>query len=346
MPWSFCRPLRRALAPLTVVSFTLPAFAQSPPQAPPNAAFPSEPAPGTPPAQPPGAAPAPAPAPPPGYAPSQTQQQPYPYQQQPYQQQPYQQQPYQQQPYQQQPYQQQPYQQQPYQQQPYQQQPTYGEPPPPPAPADEGEDFEVPPFSVRVDPLNWLLFGRLGFELEVGLLKWLTLETVPMFVVNDSPPALNLEGREDNLFQESNGLGALSGATLGLNFWLNGKAFKGYALGLGFTNYGLRYETRTSAGRVIDTVTKTERQFYGMLNSVSRWGAFTLGGGLGLAYQLSKKERCFPASAVTPEDATDQNCGGELQVALDRSVTKIINMNGFLYPMALMARLSLGVTID
>ena len=67
----------------------------------------------------------------------------------------------------------------------------------------------MPPWSVRMDPFNWLLEGRLGLELEVGLLNWLSVEFVPVFVVNDQPPAFNFSGREDPLTQESNGLGRI-----------------------------------------------------------------------------------------------------------------------------------------
>jgi hypothetical protein len=46
---------------------------------------------------------------------------------------------------------------------------------PPEEAANAGEGTKFPDFSVRVDPLNWLLLGRLGFELEVELLELLTV---------------------------------------------------------------------------------------------------------------------------------------------------------------------------
>ncbi len=224
---------------------------------------------------------------------------------------------------------------------------AYGEPPPPlQRPAGEDEPSRIPPFSVRLDPFNWLLQGRLGLELEVGLAKWVSIEMIPMFVVNESPPFFNLSNHEDNLYQASGGLGALAGASLGVNFWLGGKAFKGYLLGVGITNYALEYETRGAEDARIDLVKHTERRIYGMFGSSSRWGAFTLSGGIGLAYELNQQGRCFPSGATSIADARDTDCEGELQIALDRDVNELANLNSPLFPMDLMGRISLGVTID
>ena len=46
-----------------------------------------------------------------------------------------------------------------------------------------------------MDPFNWLLQGRLGIELEVGLLDLISFELVPVFVVNDKPPVINVRAR-------------------------------------------------------------------------------------------------------------------------------------------------------
>jgi hypothetical protein len=140
----------------------------------------------------------------------------------------------------------------------------------------------------------------------------------------------------------------LAGATLGANFWLSGKAFKGYVIRTGFTNYGLEYETKTKDGVRIDLVRHTERQLYGMLGWNDRWGAFTLGGGIGLGYELNKQTRCFPdKQVVTVADATSQNCDDELQIALDNPLRSApVNLNPFLYPFDILVRFSLGVTID
>src|SRR6187399_2162947 len=164
------------------------------------------------------------------------QQQGYPQQQQQYPQQqgyPQQQQQYpQQQPYHQQQPQYPQQQRYPHQQQGY-------EPPPPPQRREPEEESSFPDFSLRADPIHWLLGGRLPLEIEVQPLKalrFLTVQVVPIFVTWSSPPALNLQGREDNLTQHSNGWGPVSGASFGLGFWLGGKPFQGYVLRAAYTN--------------------------------------------------------------------------------------------------------------
>lgn len=176
--------------------------------------------------------------------------------------------------------------------------------------------------------------------------KWISVETVPVFITNDSPPLFNLAGHEDNLYQHSNGLGPLAGASLGVNFWLSGKTFKGYVLRAGLTNYAIEYETLDSADKRVDVVTHTERQLYGIFGWNDRWGAFTLGGGIGLGYELNKQTRCFPNDAVSVADASDKGCDDELQIALDRGTAGRVNLNPWLYPFDLLVRFSLGVTID
>lgn len=225
---------------------------------------------------------------------------------------------------------------------------SYGEPPPPPPAPGPEEGSKIPPFSIRLDPFNWLLEGRLGFELEVGVARWISIETVPMFIANDSPPLFNLAGHEDNLYQHSNGLGALAGATLGVNFWLSGKTFKGYVLRAGLTNYAIEYETLDPDGDRVDAVKHTERQLYGILGWNDRWGAFTLGGGIGLGYELNQQTRCFPNDPVVDvSDATDQGCDEELQIALENPLRSgPVNLNPWLYPFDILVRFSLGVTID
>lgn len=138
------------------------------------------------------------------------------------------------------------------------------------------------PFSVRIDPFNWILEGQLGFELEVGVTKWLSIETVPMFVVDQTPPWLNFGGGDSRVYQKSGGWGALSGTTLGVNFWPR-KLFKGYVIRTGLTNYSLEYETRDDQGNRIDFTPHVRRQLYAMLGSMERWGAFTLSGAMASA---------------------------------------------------------------
>jgi hypothetical protein len=215
---------------------------------------------------------------------------------------------------------------------------------------DGGDGFEMPPFSIRLDPFSWLIEGRLGIELEVGLWKFISLELVPVLVANSEPPTFNFSGRDDPISQESNGLGPFSGTSLGVGFWLNGEPHRGYVLRAIFTNYGYTYEASDSTG-VFDRVSHTERQLVGFFGSYARWGVFTLGGGIGLGYELNQKERCNP-TYVPNVDGSDRIVAGgpggcdELQIALDDRAFDIANLNSFLHPVVLMGRFSLGVSFD
>jgi hypothetical protein len=222
---------------------------------------------------------------------------------------------------------------------------SYGEPPPPPPAPPEEEKSPIPPFSVRVDPFNWILEGQLGFELEVGLTKWLSVETVPVFVVDETPPWMNFGGGDSRVYQRSNGWGALSGASIGANFWPS-KLFKGYVIRTGLNNYALSYETRNDVGTV-DSLSHTKRQFYAMLGSVSRWGAFTIGGGIGLGYELNKESRCIDFNTTaTAFTAGPGNCD-ELQIAVPVGNQRArVAVTPFTYPWEFLARISLGVVID
>jgi hypothetical protein len=212
-----------------------------------------------------------------------------------------------------------------------------------------GEGFEMPPFSIRLDPFNWLLEGRLGFELEVGLWKFISVELVPILVASTEPPTFNFSGREDTVSQHSNGLGPFSGTSVGLGFWLDGEPFRGYVLRAIFTNYGYTYEARDGLGK-FDEVSHTERQIIAFFGSYARWGFFTLGGGIGLGYELNQKERCDPAwtlvDGVDRVVAVNTGCD-ELHIAINRfDPPDIADLNGFLHPAVLTARFSLGVAFD
>jgi hypothetical protein len=197
---------------------------------------------------------------------------------------------------------------------------------------------------VRVDPLTWLLEGRLGFELEVGLWKFISLELVPVFITNESPPTMNLRTVDEKVTQESDGLGALAGSSFGLGFWLGGEPFEGYALRAIVTNYGVSYKSM-SGDTKIDQVDHVERHFYGALSSYSRWGAFTLGGTLGIGTELNNETRCFNRT-TTGATETTSGCDGELQLKLDPNANNVVNLNTWSHPIQIMIRFSLGVTID
>jgi hypothetical protein len=210
---------------------------------------------------------------------------------------------------------------------------------------DRGKPFEMPPFSVRLDPFNWLLQGRLPLEIEVGVWKLLTVELVPEFVTSEDPPLRDFSGYEDGANQHSNGLGPLSGASLGLGIWLDGEPFEGYVIRAILTNYGYEYRS------TVDSVTRTTRRFGAFFGSYRRWAFFTIGGGIGLSYELHQQERCGLRSQTTSSGTritadSDAQCDGELQVALDRTADVVDDTNGFLHPFYLDARFSLGFVID
>jgi hypothetical protein len=218
-------------------------------------------------------------------------------------------------------------------QQPY---PAPVEPPPPPPKApDTGS--KRPDISVRVDPFNFLLEGRLGVELEVELSKYFTAELVPVFVTTQSPPMLNYSTYEkSSLHQESNGWGPLAGAALGTGIWFGGKPLNGYVLRVGLTNYAYTYKTTAPAN---DSVSHTDRQLYVMFGSHSRWGVFTLAYGFGLGYELNQQNRCFDdfgkPTTNCPKD--------QLLIKLNADGTSVGDLHGYLYPFDLLARFSLGV---
>ena len=216
------------------------------------------------------------------------------------------------------------------------------EPPPPPRNPDDG--FQRPEISVRIDPFNFLLEGRLGLEIESQLYKFLTLEIVPVFVTTNSPPTLNYNSYEKStLHQKSNGIGAISGAAIDAGLWFGGKPFNGYVMRAGFTNYAYSYETTfdgVGGVEAHDSVSHTDRQFFAMFGSHNRWGAFTIAGGIGLAYELNRQNRCFQNDPqLTPTTSCKED---GLNIKLDNRGT-IYDLHSFLYPFDLLARFSLGV---
>lgn len=208
--------------------------------------------------------------------------------------------------------------------------------------------FEVPPFSIRIDPFNWLIEGRLGLELEVGVWEFISVELVPVFVVNTEPPSFDYSGREDPISQHSNGLGPISGTSIGAGFWLAGRPFRGYVARLVFTNYGYQYRAANSV-RTFDTVTFTERRLMAYFGSHSQFGIFSIGGGIGLAYELNQVERCFAGGSgalVASNDCPDD----EQQILVEPGRTNgrvvVDDLNGGLHPFYIEARFSVGLAFD
>jgi hypothetical protein len=200
-------------------------------------------------------------------------------------------------------------------------------------------------FSVRVDPLSWLLLGRFPIELEIGVWKFLSIELVPVLVTAAKPIALNYARLDDVLSQSSRGIGPISGASLGVGVWLFGEPFSGYVVRINFTNYAYTYEAADEAG-VFDRVEHTERRLTAFFGSHSRFGAFTFAGGLGLGLELNQAERCRLAYTTTDGEreiaADSSNCNGHQLIAIDRDLSETADLNGPLHPVYFEARFSLG----
>ena len=197
-------------------------------------------------------------------------------------------------------------------------------------------------YSVRIDTLNWLLLGRLSVELEMSVFKYLSVTLTPVFVTHTAPIAINYAGLDDPLKQHSNGLGPISGVSIGVGAWFWGEPFKGYVLRLELTNYGYNYRTKDGAG-TIDSVDFTERRLSLFIGSHSRFGPFTFAGGFGLGYELHQAERCGLSASGGGVSSRDNDCKGKQLIALDREVSDRADVNGPLHPVYFQARFSLGV---
>jgi hypothetical protein len=205
----------------------------------------------------------------------------------------------------------------------------------------------MPAFSIRMDPFNWLIEGRLGVELEVAAWKFISVELVPVFVVNTEPPTFNFSGREDTVSQHSNGLGPVAGTSIGAGFWLGGRAFQGYVLRAVFTNYAFTYKASDRNG-TFDQVDFTERRIMAFVGSYSSIGVFAIGGGVGLAYELNQQSRCFSGGSriVASTACKDDDEQDILVERINNGRVVVTDLNGGLHPFYLEARISLGVVFD
>ena len=231
---------------------------------------------------------------------------------------------------------------------------AYEEPPPPPPPKEPGK---IPGFAVRVDPFNAILAGRMGLELEIQLYKFITAELVPIFVVWQKPPLFNWIERDTDVHQESTGLGPISGASIGIGFWLEGKPFRGYVLRGVLTDYGYKYVAKDELG-VIDHANMVERRLFASFGSYSKFGVFTIGGEIGIGAELNRRRRCFDpygaglAVEGSPTPAVPStNCKDEAQLQIQRASLPnnpfpVADLRGFPYPVVLEGRISLGFVFE
>jgi len=214
-------------------------------------------------------------------------------------------------------------------------------------PGAKNAGFQMPPFSVRLDPFNWLIAGRLSFEFEVAVWKFISVELVPVMLVNTEPASIHFGGREEAVSQHSAGLGPLAGASLGVAFWLLGTPLQGYVARLSMTNIGVSYEASNESGGAFDTVDTVERQIQLYLGSHSRFGFFTVGGGLGVGYELVHDQRCFVNRMTSQVQAATSGCESDaLQILLDPQGNRTDDLHGPFHPFYLIARFSIGVAFN
>jgi hypothetical protein len=204
-------------------------------------------------------------------------------------------------------------------------------------------------FSVRIDPLNWLLLGRLGIELEMTAWKFISVELIPVFVTSSEPLLLNYSRFDGTLTQHSRGIGPISGASLGAGVWLFGEPFSGYVIRLNFTNYAYTYRAADGGG-TFDRIEVTERRLALFFGSHSRFGPFTIAGGFGLGLELNQHERCGLARASSGSGDSEfrvtgrsDDCEGRQLIALSRNLSETADLNGPLHPVYFEARFSFGL---
>lgn len=216
---------------------------------------------------------------------------------------------------------------------------------------------------MRVDPLNWILYGRLGLELEIEAFEWLTVQAVPMFVVSEQPVVFN---QADDIYQKGDGLGALAGASLGLGLWLDGDSFNGTVLRPAFIFNAIEYRSEAledldggslggvAAGEVIDKATVKQQRLSLTIGSHRTWGYFTFAGAFGLEYELNKDRRCIAQVGDIYEASTDESvCTDDDEFILAREPLGTnakpeaqANLLNDLHPFDIAASISLGFVLD
>ena len=197
-------------------------------------------------------------------------------------------------------------------------------PPPPPKRPNRGRSY-----SVRSDPLEWLFYGRLNFELEAEILPFLSVELSPMFITNSDPAGLEAT-IAPGIRQHSAGWGPLSGGALSVGFWPQQRALRGTVLRLIFSNQAVRYRTS------VDEATRLERRLLAYFGSHTVYSGFTIVGGFGLGFELNRQRRCF-------SNGPSSNCKDD-DYLIDLGNGRAVDMNSWAHPLVTVVRISLGVT--
>jgi len=203
----------------------------------------------------------------------------------------------------------------------------------------------MPPFAIGFEPLDMILEGRFAPQIEVGLWNFISVELVPLFFISSAPPLWDIygiNGRGAGLYRDSNGIGPLSGASLGAGIWLGGKPFRGLVLRPFITNYGTKYTSKTD-GVVLDTVTFTERRLGLLFGSMNRFGPLALSFGIGLSYELNPSQRCELYDAGPRYEARSHNCGGRMLIHTNSGDADLF---GPLHPFAIEGRLAIAIVVD
>ncbi len=92
--------------------------------------------------------------------------------------------------------------------------------------------------------------GRaLGLELEVGILKWMTVEAIPVFVTGHHTSVERTTRRTTCTCSSTATAWGRCRARAWVPTSISGKAFKGYAVHVGLTNYLYKYETQIGGRR-------------------------------------------------------------------------------------------------
>jgi hypothetical protein len=209
------------------------------------------------------------------------------------------------------------------------------------------QETKFPDFSLRIDPLNWIIYGKLGVEVELEAFEWLTIETIPVFVAMQEPVFL-----ADGVKQYSNGLGPLAGASLSAGFWLEGDSFRGTVLRVGVTSYAYRYETigqrgEPKEGEVFDEAKLSQTRLMFMLGSGRKIGYFSLAGGFGIEYELNRDRRCARQTPTGSFVDSSEDCDSDQFELLRRSSQRDVeNLRGPLFPFDFSVRFSLGFVLD
>ena len=160
----------------------------------------------------------------------------------------------------------------------------------------KSEGFEMPPFSIRIDPFIWLVRRQARHSSSrSGSYKFRQRRARAALRRERAATDLQLLRRTARspcrASRTASGRsreprsGSASGSA--------GKPLEGNVLRAIFTNYAYHYVATDERGE-FDNVSHVERHLFGYFGSHSKWGAFTLAGGFGIGVRAQpSRTRCF-----------------------------------------------------